>query len=184
MDHSRSWRQVNIAFPDWHRAEQTALAHLTPVLYAAEDGGMLDAWFFIRKRPCWRVRYLPTARTQAQAHIEQRLDELASGRHIDDWTRAVYEPEMHAFGGADGMARAHRLFHHDTRGLLDHLQRGTENGGHRRELSVMLCSILMRAAAQDWYERKATSGHASRSTANPPTPTPAPPRRCPPRCAD
>jgi thiopeptide-type bacteriocin biosynthesis protein len=150
------WLQVNIAFPDWDRAEATVLASLAPQLSAAEADGLIDAWFFIRKRPCWRVRYLPAAGTgpQAQARVESHLDEMAARRLAGAWTTAVYEPEVHAFGGDKAMTVAHRLFHHDSRCLLAYLQ--GENGagyGHRREISVMLCSVLMRAAGQDWYEQ-------------------------------
>jgi thiopeptide-type bacteriocin biosynthesis protein len=154
MDDSRPWCQANVAFTDWNRAEQVALAHLAPRLRAAEDDGVIDAWFFIRKRPCWRVRYRPAADAETQDRIERHLDELTAGRHIDGWTRAVYEPEIHAFGGAQAMAAAHRLFHRDSRCLLAYLQgEDGAGGGHRREMAVMLCSILMRCAAQDWYEQ-------------------------------
>jgi len=154
MNDSRSWRQVNIAFPDWAQAEPTVLARLAPQLCAAETEGLIDAWFFVRKRPCWRVRYLAAAGAGAQARIERHLDELTASRCIGGWTRAVYEPEVHAFGGARAMAASHRLFHHDSRYLLAYLK--DEDGaepGHRREMSIMLCSILMRAAGQDWYEQ-------------------------------
>ena len=154
MDDSRLWHQVNVAFPEWTQAEPTVLARLSPQLSAAEAEGLIDAWFFIRKRPCWRVRYLPAAGTDAEARIEQHLDELTASRHIGGWTRAVYEPEVHAFGGTRAMTAAHRLFNRDSRCLLAYLQ--GESGavpGHRREISVMLCSILMRAAGQDWYEQ-------------------------------
>lgn len=151
---SRSWQQVNIAFPDWDRAEQVALARLVPVLCAAEGDGSLDAWFFIRKRPRWRVRYFSSSDSKIHADVDRRLDELVAERRIDGWTKLVYEPEVHAFGGPQGMATAHRLFHRDSRGLVDYLRRGDgAEGRHRREMSVMLCSILMRAAAQDWYEQ-------------------------------
>ena len=154
MDDSRPWHQVNVAFPEWTRAEPTVLARLAPQLSAAEAEGVIDAWFFIRKRPCWRVRYLPAVGTDAEARIEQHLGELTASRHIGGWTRAVYEPEVHAFGGTRAMTAAHRLFHRDSRCLLAYLQ--GESGAaprHRREISVMLGSILMRAAGQDWYEQ-------------------------------
>jgi thiopeptide-type bacteriocin biosynthesis protein len=154
MDNSSAWHQVNIAFAGWNRAEQIALARLTPVLRTAEDEGAINAWFFIRKHPCWRVRYLPDADTGTHARIGQELDSLTAAGHISGWTPAIYEPEVHAFGGAASMASAHRLFHHDSRGLLAYLQ--GEDGaasGHRREMSLMLCSILMRSASLDWYEQ-------------------------------
>lgn len=154
MDNPPTWQQVNIAFPEWGRAEQTALTFLSPLLCAVEDEGAVDAWFLIRKHPCWRVRYLAAAGTAATARIGQELNALETAGHIADWTTAIYEPEVHAFGGVEAMAVAHRLFHRDSRSLLAYLQGSNEGAdGHRREMSVMLCSILMRSAGLDWYEQ-------------------------------
>jgi thiopeptide-type bacteriocin biosynthesis protein len=152
------WQQVNIAFPDWADAEDTALAHLAPLLTAAEADGLLASWFFIRKAPCWRVRYQPGGDTAtARACVHPHLADLKDHRHIDDFTDAVYEPEIHAFGGADGMRCAHHLFHLDSRYLLTYLantKHGTGHcGGHRRALSILLCSALLHAARLDWYEQ-------------------------------
>jgi thiopeptide-type bacteriocin biosynthesis protein len=152
MDNSPAWLQVNIAFSDWSRAEQTALARLAPLLRTTEDEGAISAWFFIRKRPCWRVRYVPAA--DAHVRIGGQLEALTVAGHIAHWTPAIYEPEVHAFGGVEAMTAAHHLFHRDSRDLLTYLQRedGAANG-HRREISLMLCSILMRSAGLDWYEQ-------------------------------
>jgi thiopeptide-type bacteriocin biosynthesis protein len=144
-----TWCQANVAFPDWERAEPIALARLGPLLRAAEDEGALTAWFIIRKRPCWRVRYQPVV--GGQDHIGQRLDALIADGDITAWTEIIYEPEVHAFGGTEAMESAHRLFHRDSRSLLDFLQ--SDAGRHRRETSLMLCSILMRSAGLDWYEQ-------------------------------
>ncbi|QKV95936.1 methyltransferase [Streptomyces sp. NA02950] len=153
MDNSPAWHQVNIAFPDWSRAEHTALTRLTPLLCTAEDEGAINTWFLIRKIPCWRVRYLPGPDTEHD-RIGRELDALTAAGHIADWTPAIYEPEVHAFGGVEGMAAAHRLFHRDSRGLLTYLQGGGgAKNGHRREMSLMLGSILMRSAGLDWYEQ-------------------------------
>ncbi|MEV7683098.1 thiopeptide-type bacteriocin biosynthesis protein [Streptomyces sp. NPDC088341] len=144
-----TWRQVNVAFPNWERAEITALAKLAPLLRAAEDEGTVTAWFIVRKQPCWRVRYQPTA--DGQGRIGQGLDALMAEGYIKGWTEIIYEPEVHAFGGAEAMASAHRLFHYDTRSIIDFLQ--SEAGHHRRETSLMLCSLMMRSAGLDWYEQ-------------------------------
>ncbi len=154
----RPWQQVNIAFPDWAEAEHTASAHLAPLLTAAEAGGLLTSWFYIRKAPCWRVRYQPnTDTTTARAYVHRHLADLKNHRRVDDFTNVVYEPEIHAFGGADAMRCAHRIFHLDSRYLLTYLadtRRGTRhNGGHRRELSILLCNALLHAARLDWYEQ-------------------------------
>lgn len=153
MDNSPTWQQVNIAFHEWSGAEQTVLTFLSPLLCAVEGEGKVNAWFLIRKHPCWRVRYL-AAGTAATARIGRELDALEAAEHIAGWTTAIYEPEVHAFGGVEAMAAAHRLFHLDSRSLLAYLQGSDQGaGGHRREMSVMLCSILMRSAGLDWYEQ-------------------------------
>lgn len=146
---SPTWCQANVAFPDWERAEITALTRLAPLLRAAEDEGALTAWFIIRKRPCWRVRYLPAA--GGPDRIGQGLDVLTGEGHVEAWTEIIYEPEVHAFGGAEAMASAHRLFHRDSRSIIDFLQ--SDTGRHRRETSLMLCSLMMRSAGLDWYEQ-------------------------------
>jgi thiopeptide-type bacteriocin biosynthesis protein len=140
------WQQVNVTFPDWDHAEQVAASRIAPQLH---DGG-LAAWWFIRKHPCWRIRY--QSEPGGQVRIEQHLDELAAAGHIAGWTRVVYEPEICAFGGSEAMAVAHRLFHADSCSILAYL-RDQPRDGHRREISLMLCSIMMRAAGQDLFEQ-------------------------------
>jgi thiopeptide-type bacteriocin biosynthesis protein len=141
------WRQVNITFPDWDHAEVAAANRIAPPPGA---DGLPATWWFIRKHPCWRIRYQPGPGDQAR--VEQHLDELAAAGHITDWTEVVYEPEIHAFGGPEAMAVAHRLFHADSHGILAYL-RDQPEGRHRREISLMLCSIMMRAARQDLFEQ-------------------------------
>ncbi|MGV9386230.1 thiopeptide-type bacteriocin biosynthesis protein [Nonomuraea sp. NPDC003707] len=145
------WRQVNLAFPDWAKAEHTAVTHLAPLLGAAEDERLVTAWFFMRKTPCWRIRYAPSS-GRTQAHLRRHLDDLIRHGHIDAATEAIYEPETHAFGGAEAMWCAHDLFHLDSRHLLHHL---TYSPGieRRRELSILLCTTLLRSAGLDWYEQ-------------------------------
>ncbi|MFE4828729.1 thiopeptide-type bacteriocin biosynthesis protein [Streptomyces sp. NPDC056672] len=144
-----AWRQVNVAFRNWERAEITALAKLAPLLRAPEDEGTLIAWFIVRKQPCWRVRYQPTA--DGQDRIGHGLDVLTAEGYIKGWTEIIYEPEVHAFGGTEAMASAHHLFHRDSRSIIDFLQ--SEAGHYRRETSLMLCSLMMRSAGLDWYEQ-------------------------------
>lgn len=142
-----TWHQVNVTFPDWGHAEQAAAARIAPRL---DDSGLVTAWFFIRKHPCWRIRY--QSEPGSQARVEQHLDELTTAGHITGWTPIVYEPEIHAFGGLEAMTAAHRLFHADSLGILTYL-REQPPGTHRREISLMLCSVMMRAARLDWYEQ-------------------------------
>ncbi|QNP74965.1 lanthionine synthetase [Streptomyces roseirectus] len=159
---SPTWRQVNATFPNWKRAETDALAGLAPLLSAAEDKGTLNAWFFIRKRPCWRVRYLTTP--GAHDPIGKSLDALLAEGTITAWTEIIYEPETHTFGGTEAMASAHRFFHRDSRGIINSLWNGA--GGHHRETSLMLCSLMMRArrARLDLPEDPVTHSPALKAT--------------------
>jgi thiopeptide-type bacteriocin biosynthesis protein len=123
------------------------------MLADAEADGLISTWFFIRKRPVWRIRYIPADDT-APAGIGRRLDELTALGHIDGWTSGVYEPELHAFGGPEAMDASHRFFGRDSSGCLACLSRQGEAGaGHRRELSLVLCMLMFRAVSLDWYEQ-------------------------------
>jgi thiopeptide-type bacteriocin biosynthesis protein len=148
MDDTRPWHQVNVSFPSWDQAEDVAAARIAPHL---ESDPLIAAWWFIRKSPCWRIRY-QAADPAATIRVEQHLDELVSSGHITGWTRVVYEPEVRAFGGPEAMTAAHALFHADSRAILTYLC-GHPGARHRREISLMLCSIMLRTAQQDIYEQ-------------------------------
>lgn len=151
------WGQVFVEFYDTNTAEHTAVTELGPMLTDTESTGLICAWFFTRKAPCWRLRYLPADKhtsPAATAHIHQRLDTLNRADHIACWHETTYEPETHAFGGPAAMDLAHRLFHQDARHVLDYLasDRAT-TGDQRRELSVLLACLLLRGAGLDWHEQ-------------------------------
>ncbi|MEV4315149.1 thiopeptide-type bacteriocin biosynthesis protein [Actinocrispum sp. NPDC049592] len=148
-----TWQQVVVEFGDYATAEQAAVAHLLPIMDRAEADSVFASWWFIRKAPEWRLRYLPTHQaTEAAARhaLRTALDTLRVTGHIAGWCETIYEPEVHAFGGAEAMAIAHQLSHLDSRHIFTHLGSGRDQ---RRELTVLLCSVLMRAAGQDWYEQ-------------------------------
>jgi thiopeptide-type bacteriocin biosynthesis protein len=168
MDHGldprpaeHSWRQVFIHFHDYTAAEHIGTVHIGPEMTSAETAAEIASWFFMRKSPCWRLRFLPahgSSEQDAVTFIPARLDRLQDAGHIANWVETIYEPETYAFGGAAGMSLAHRLFHADSRHILTYLgNQGASTspvrGDQRRELSVLLCSILMRSAGQDWYEQ-------------------------------
>lgn len=144
-----TWHQVFIPFPHWHDAEHTAVNRLHPVLLTAEQKGVITSWSFLRKHPCWRLRYL-AATPEATTLIHHTLDTLHTENEIGPWTEVIYEPETHAFGGTTAMHAAHRFFHQDSHHLLAHLATGRDQ---RRELAVLLPCALLRAAGQDWFEQ-------------------------------
>ncbi|MCP9213112.1 thiopeptide-type bacteriocin biosynthesis protein [Streptomyces cucumeris] len=144
-----AWQQLYIQFIDWDKAEQTVADHLVPVLDLAKADDRITGWWFIRKHPCWRMRILPSASTgQTPSTVTGALDELAAAGLLT-WWLGTYEPETAAFGGSASVAIAHTLFCADSHAVLTS-PHGTLG---RRELSVLLCSTLMRAAALEWYEQ-------------------------------
>ncbi|MFJ7997550.1 thiopeptide-type bacteriocin biosynthesis protein [Streptomyces sp. NPDC096310] len=144
-----TWRQLYIQFSDWDKAEQTAANGIVPVLDLAQQDRMINGWWFIRKHPCWRMRLLPTPETRFPSALANTLDELTARGQIERWWPGIYEPEAAAFGGSASMAIAHTLFHADSRAILT----APHGDLGRRELSLLLCASLMRAAGLEWYEQ-------------------------------
>lgn len=169
-----AWHQLNVAFPDWPSAEKAALTHLIPQLTDSEHAGTIQRWFFLRKSPCWRIRYQP-GNTSVDDKLTNALTPLLHSGHITDATTVIYEPETHAFGGEAAMHTAHRLFHLDSRHLLTHLTRHPAPR-HRRELSILLCTAMLRAAQLDWYEQGDVWARVA-DHRDPPEPIPEPHRQ-------
>ncbi|MEV7778817.1 thiopeptide-type bacteriocin biosynthesis protein [Kitasatospora sp. NPDC088351] len=142
------WWQVLIEFTDWHTAEATAARHLHPLLADVAAGG--EGWWFIRKHPCWRIRL--RADSTVKTAVGAALDRLVADGHLRGWRTGRYEPETAAFGGPTAMEVAHQLFGADSRRILDLADRGEVPLG-RRELSVLLCTALLRGARLEWYEQ-------------------------------
>ena len=94
------WRQINLTSDDWQAAEQTAAAHLGPLLSNAEDAGVIANWWFVRKGATWRLRLQPTAgHDQAlTSFIDQMTAALTEQDAIRAWAETIYEPETRAFG--------------------------------------------------------------------------------------
>ncbi len=156
-----AWYQVRIQFADWNAAEHVAVSCLSPRLEQASDAGVISAWWFIRKAPCWRLRLQPgtgAPRAEVKEAAGTVLDCLVASGQVRRWWETVYEPETVAFGGPAGVGAAHNLFHADSRAILDYLRRRDhaaqpEPPLGRRELSVLLCGALLRGTGQDRFEQ-------------------------------
>ncbi|WP_324614080.1 thiopeptide-type bacteriocin biosynthesis protein [Streptomyces sp. NRRL F-5122] len=77
---------------------------------------------------------------------------LVADGHLQRWRPGIYEPETAAFGGAASMTAAHALFIADSR-EAQRLRQRTDLPVGPRELSVLLCTSMMCAAALEWYEQ-------------------------------
>ncbi|MFP8942497.1 thiopeptide-type bacteriocin biosynthesis protein [Streptomyces fenghuangensis] len=146
------WRQVILHFGDWATSEHIFAAYVLPLLRGAEDDGTIDGWWYTRKHPCWRLRLHVRPGAEVKADLGKGLDRLVADGHLHRWWPGIYEPETAAFGGPAGMAAAHALFVADSHEAV-HLGSRDDIPLGRRELSVMLCTAMMRAAGLEWYEQ-------------------------------
>jgi len=150
---SSLWRHASIVIDGRHRAEHVGIKYLAPALEELRADQAITGWWYMRKAGHWRIRYLPNpergeAATRLLAHF---LDGLSSDRTIDSWSSGIYEPEIELFGGSAAMDIAHRLFTIDSRHLLRYLSEPMPLG--RRELMILLPTVLARAAGLDWFEQ-------------------------------
>ncbi|MFF9073885.1 thiopeptide-type bacteriocin biosynthesis protein [Streptomyces sp. NPDC014735] len=147
------WWQVYVEFSDWATAEQTTAVRLVPLLRRAGESGGMTEWWFTRKHPCWRLRLYVRPETGIKADLRAGLDRLTAEGHLRRWWPGIYEPEIAPFGGPAGMLAAHALFSADSRQIIDLAVGRTDMQIGRRELSVLLCTAMMRAAGLEWYEQ-------------------------------
>ncbi|MET8411764.1 thiopeptide-type bacteriocin biosynthesis protein [Streptomyces sp. NPDC005195] len=146
------WWQVYLHFTDWANTDAIFTTHVLPLLREAEDAGTIDGWWYTRKHPCWRLRLHLQPTTGLKLSLNDGFDQLVAHAHLQRWWPGIYEPETVAFGGPSSMTAAHRLFVVDSRQAQQLRHRG-DLGVGPRELSVLLCTIMMRAAGLEWYEQ-------------------------------
>ncbi|MFI5723554.1 thiopeptide-type bacteriocin biosynthesis protein [Streptomyces cyaneofuscatus] len=146
------WWQVYLHFTDWPNADTTFTTHVLPMLREAEDARIIDGWWYTRKHPCWRLRLRVRPEPGAGVPVAEGFDRLVFDGHLQRWWPGVYEPETAAFGGTAGMTGAHALFITDSR-EVQQLRHRSDLAVGPRELSVLLCTIMMRAAGLEWYEQ-------------------------------
>ena len=143
------WAQVDIEFVDYTHAENTFHDELWPVLRTRR-------WWFVRKRPHWRLRYLDAGYPDLPGDLRDALDTMTASGTLRRWRRAVYEPETAAFGGPAGLKAVNDIHVADATGLLTYLGTNADGGvdGPSRSLaSLMTLAHLMRAAGLEWAEQ-------------------------------
>ncbi len=152
LDPTTNWWQAYLHFTDWTNADTTFTTHVLPVLQEAESQGTINGWWYTRKHPCWRLRLRLQPEPGTKPPFAHSFDRLVSDGHLQRWWPGIYEPETPAFGGEASMTAAHALFITDSREASRLRQRNDLAVGPR-ELSVLLCTNMMRAAGLEWYEQ-------------------------------
>lgn len=126
----------------WHQAVASFHAGngVTPEAAAALlDGLSGQRFWFMRKHGQLRLR--------TETQVGPLLDRLVADGLVSGWIASLYEPEVAAFGGPEGMDVAHDLFCADSPAALA----GTGRAG-ARERCVLLISAMLRGAGLDRFE--------------------------------
>ncbi len=118
------WMQVNVAL---HRHESSVLAsaralfrQLSMVLADWKPGEGIDRFFFVRKPPDVRLRFLLGDKGETlPAKLESILSALMRDGFVDDYFPSVYEPETFQFGGREGTDLVHGYFEADSRAWIE-----------------------------------------------------------------
>lgn len=150
-DAESAWCGVTVWCQDWQAAEHLGVTQLAPLLTTAEQADEISLWWFTRKATSWRIRWRSGPGRGGAGFGDRRLRVVLDGDTVHRWAPAVYESEIHAFGGPAGMEVAHLLFHHDSRNVLAHLGRACPE--HRAEIGLVLAAALLKSAGQDYYEQ-------------------------------
>lgn len=141
------WAQVNVEFTNYAEAEGL----FREGLWYTMQG---QSWWFVRKTPCWRLRYPSTH--GVPDGLRAALEEMTQGGWLRRWDETIYEPETATFGGPEGIEAVHELHCADAAGLfayLDAAAASTYDGPGRSVASLMILSHLMRAAGLEWTEQ-------------------------------
>ncbi|CAL9554821.1 hypothetical protein SUDANB13_04514 [Streptomyces sp. enrichment culture] len=152
---SAGWYQVYVMFADYPTAARAFRAYLLPALQEETVG----PWWFLRKHPYWRLRVHPVPAAPAEpviSHVTQALDSAVSWGVVKEWQSSLYESEVIAFGGLQGLEIAHRLFHADSLGVLAYDQlaeKGVDHLPDAKVVSLLLLASLLRSAGLEWGEQ-------------------------------
>lgn len=142
-----NWVQINLTFPDYSTAENAMLNAVWPALRQLD----IDRWWFLRKRPHWRLRLRPATNTTTASLLDQvaaALEPIRSRQIIETWSIARYEPETTAFGGTYGMRAVHDIFHADSNGYLE-FRKATrhrpDQSPNPKLVSLLICTHMFKA---------------------------------------
>jgi thiopeptide-type bacteriocin biosynthesis protein len=90
-------------------------AQITPVVMQWRHSGWLQCFFFMRKPPDVRLRFLMTAHKQAGlAELSQQMSFLQEQGWIKEFFFSNYQAEITRFGGSEAMNYVHNYFDEDT----------------------------------------------------------------------
>lgn len=120
---SPNWLQINLAIQrqqgDALPSARAFFQRLSPALKNWRQHGVVNRFFFVRKPPDLRLRFLVgTTETHMLPELEMILSSLVRDGFVQRFFRSVYEPEFRQFGGIEAMEWVHRYFDADSMGWI------------------------------------------------------------------
>jgi thiopeptide-type bacteriocin biosynthesis protein len=161
MRGEQRWLQVNVDLggPRVKGLEgaRAVFRELRPLLRTWRCRGHLGCFFFVRKPPGVRLRFLASDPSrQILPRLRGRLSRLERLGFIRRFFPSVYEPEVRLFGGAEAMNLIHAYFDVDTDAWLELDRLGTPGcrvlSGEVLSLAVMndLFAAVLADSGEVW----------------------------------
>lgn len=97
-------------------------AHITPSITAWRESKCLHNFFFMRKPPDVRLRFLVSNPEIVVSTLLQQMERLQGQGWIREFFFSSYQPELDRFGGSVAMECMHQYFDRDTALWLIHDQ--------------------------------------------------------------
>lgn len=150
----KDWIQYTITFASKKYDERQFAESMNYILRTEEQPLLLQEFWFLRKLGCWRIRFKPDRIGFGEAHyvLHEKFSKLIIDGLLESAVRGIYEPEIHAFGGAGGMKIVHSLYSQNCKNLIEVFNNSSYPIG-RKELSLILYSALFSGARLEWYEQ-------------------------------
>jgi thiopeptide-type bacteriocin biosynthesis protein len=146
------WIQINVAIErhegDALQGARDIFANLCPLMDKWRNEDILERFFFMRKPPDLRLRFLAKDfQRDIRAELRRIMSKLKKNGVIKYFFQSIYEPEVFQFGGPEAMDLVHAYFDSDSMAWikLDHLA-----ASHRRSVPTQ---ILVIAVMNDLFYR-------------------------------
>lgn len=150
------WVQVNVGLVrqqgDALPSARLLFSRMNTLVNRWRDGGLLRCFFFMRKPPDVRSRFLiKLDPKQAIAEISELMSTLQQENTIHLFFFSEYQPETERFGGTTAMQSVHQYFDTDTSLwlFLDYL--------YQHDLSVVPKDVLLPTLLHDLFTRTLSS---------------------------
>jgi thiopeptide-type bacteriocin biosynthesis protein len=148
---SETWLQAGLSFRDAEQQQRLLASGSLPELV---EHSQARAFFFMRKPPGMRLRFLLPQQEQVQP-IVSWLEHARDEGLFEQFEYGIYDPETHQFGGPRGLDIFHGFSTCDSLSVLkfEALEAAGRASIDRRVLSLLVLNDLVARVAEDPWEQ-------------------------------